>query len=41
MAGTSLQLGLSGRQSANDLVAELSTISGVRSVQLVTQEDDD
>lgn len=38
---TSLQLGLSGRQSANDLVAELSTISGVRSVQLVTQEDDD
>lgn len=38
---TSLQLGLTGRQSANNLVAELSAIPGVLSVRLLTEEDDD
>lgn len=38
---TGLQLDLSGRRSPGNLVAELSAMPGVRSVHLLTEEDDD
>jgi putative Mg2+ transporter-C (MgtC) family protein len=38
---TGLHLGLSGRHSPGGLVAELSSVPGVRSVHLLTEEDDD
>jgi putative Mg2+ transporter-C (MgtC) family protein len=38
---TGLQMGLSGRHSPGDLVTVLSGIEGVRSVRVLSEEDDD